>query len=124
VVPIVLLVSAFKFTDYYPERVWAQAQRAEQNPDLPRRLEQHKMWCLPTKPAGGRKLICAGENPKAVVVEVVADKQLRFVKSLRPLTWGPVGDHTLRAMVNVRRVCERLARPQMATHLAVTCGNV
>jgi hypothetical protein len=31
VVPIVLLVSAFKFTDYYPERVRAQAQRAAQN---------------------------------------------------------------------------------------------
>jgi hypothetical protein len=29
VVPIVLLVSAFKFTDYYPERVRARAQRAE-----------------------------------------------------------------------------------------------
>ena len=34
------------------------------------------------------------------------------------------GTTRLCAMVNVRRVCERLARPQMATHLAVTCGNV
>jgi hypothetical protein len=32
VIPIILLVSAFKFTDYYPERVRAQAERAAQNP--------------------------------------------------------------------------------------------
>jgi hypothetical protein len=34
----------------------------------------------------------------------------------RPLAWGPFGDHTLCALVNDLRVCERLARPRRATH--------
>ena len=48
----------------------------------------------------------------------IADKQLRSVMSLRPLTWGPYWDHTLCAMVNDLRVCVRLARRKLPLHSA------
>jgi hypothetical protein len=37
---------------------------------------------------------------------------------------GPVGDHTLRAMVNDPHVFERRARPQTGHSLVAPCGNV
>jgi hypothetical protein len=49
---------------------------------------------------------------------------LRFVKSLRALTWGSFGDHTLCAIVNDLRVYAHLTRPQTERTLAVTGGNV
>jgi hypothetical protein len=42
----------------------------------------------------------------------------------RPLAWGPVGDHTLCAVVNELRVCERLARSHLRRTLVVNRGNV
>jgi hypothetical protein len=50
----------------------------------------------------------------------IADKQLRFVKSLRPVTWGPFwGPHVMRG--DERSAC--LCTPRTAANWPHTCGD-
>jgi hypothetical protein len=53
----------------------------------------------------------------------VVTSQLWNRRPNRPLTWGPVGDQTLCAMVNDLLVRARRARPYPGRSLALTCGN-